>query len=104
MGKRRVVSESEIKPRLPREYEVLGFVERLLGFDRVMVRCLDGNTRLCRIRGKMKRRVWVRVNDVVIVSPWEFQTDSRGDIVYRYRRNQVDWLRANGYLKEITAL
>ena len=100
MGKRKVISESFIKPRLPnRELEVLGIVEKLLGYDRIMVKCLDGFTRLCRIRGKMKRRAWIRLNDIVIVSPWDFQSDKRGDIVYRYRRNQADWLRKNGYLE-----
>ena len=100
LGKRKVISESFIKPRLPnREFEVLGFAEKLLGYDRIMVRCLDGFTRLCRIRGKMKRRAWIRLNDIVIVSPWDFQSDKRGDITYRYRRNQADWLRHNGYLE-----
>ncbi len=99
LGKRKVLSESFIKPRLPnRDYEVLGIAEKLLGYDRIMVRCFDGVTRLCRIRGKMKRRAWIRVNDIVIVSPWDFQSDTRGDITYRYRRNQADWLRQNGYL------
>ena len=101
MGKKKVISESEIKPRLPnREFEVLGITEKLLGYDRFMVRCFDGPKRLCRVRGKMKRRVWIRVNDIVIVQPWEFQSDKRGDIVYRYRRNQVDWLKSHGYLKD----
>ena len=96
-----MLSESEIKPRLPRNYEVLGVATKLLGYDRVQVKCMDGFTRLCRIRGKMKRRVWIRLNDIVIVSPWDFQRDKRGDIVYRYRRNQTAWLRDNGYLEEI---
>jgi translation initiation factor 1A len=105
LGKRKVLSESEIRPRVPNsEYEVLGIVERLLGYDRFMVRCFDGHTRLCRVRGKMKRRVWIRVNDIVIVSPWDFQSDKRGDIVYRYRRNQVDWLKDHGYLQETAAI
>jgi translation initiation factor 1A len=98
LGKRRVLSESEIRPRLPDRFEVLGIVEKLLGYDRIMVRCLDGVTRLCRIRGKMKRRAWIRVSDIVIVSPWDFQPN-RGDITYRYRRNQKDWLRQHGYLE-----
>jgi len=72
LGKRKVISEAEIELRLPEESEVLGIAEKLLGFDRIMVRCLDGFTRLCRIRGKMKRRTWIRVNDVVIVSPLGF--------------------------------
>jgi translation initiation factor 1A len=101
LGKRKVLSESEIKPRLPEDFEVLGIAEKLLGYDRIMVRCLDGFTRLCRIRGKMKRRVWIKVNDIVTVSPWDFQTDKRGDITYRYKGNQTEWLRNNGYLKDI---
>lgn len=100
MGKRKVISESEIKPRLPEEHEVLGVVEKLLGYDRVMVKCLDGFVRLCRIRGKMKRRAWIRMNDLVIVSPWDFQSETRGDIMHRYQRNHVDWLRNNGYIEE----
>ena len=100
LGKRKIISESQIKPRLPNEeFEVLGVAEKLLGYDRLMVRCMDGFTRLCRIRGKMKRRAWIRINDIVIVSPWDFQSDKRGDIVYRYRRNQADWLRNNGRLR-----
>jgi translation initiation factor 1A len=104
MGKRKVISESEIKPRLPEAFEVFGVAEKLLGYDRILVRCLDGFTRLCRIRGKMKRRTWIRINDVVLVSPWDFQSDKRGDITYRYRSNQVEWLRSNGYLKNIDTI
>ena len=95
MGKKKVLNESVIDRRLPEESEVLGRAEKLLGYDRIMVKCLDGFTRLCRIKGKMKRRVWIRVDDIVIVSPWDFQSDKRGDIVYRYRPNQLDWLRNN---------
>jgi len=69
LDKRKVINESQIRPRLPnRVFEVLGIAEKLLGYDRIMVRCLDGFTRLCRIRGKMKRRVWIRINDVVIIT------------------------------------
>ena len=59
----------------------------------------DGKERVCRVRGKLKRRVWIREGDVVLVSPWDFQADTRGDIFWRYRRNQTEWLRNKGYLK-----
>jgi translation initiation factor 1A len=104
LGKRKVISESEIKPRIPEDYEVLGIAEKLLGYDRIQVRCFDGHSRLCRIRGKMKRRAWIRVGDVVLVAPWDFQYESRGDITYRYRKNQVDWLKKNGYLTETAVI
>ena len=100
MGKKKVLSEGEINRLvLPGENEVLGIAEKMLGYDRIMVKCQDGFTRLCRIRGKMRRKVWIRINDVVLVSPWDFQTDTRGDIMFRYKSNQNEWLRSNGYLK-----
>jgi len=46
----------------------------------------------------MKRRVWIRQGDIVLVSPWDFQSDKRGDVIWRYRRNQAEWLRKKGYL------
>ncbi len=100
MGKRKVISEVGIdETHIPQEYEVLGISEKLLGYDRIMVRCQDGATRLCRIRGKMKRKVWIRLNDIVLVSPWDFQSDTRGDIFWRYRKNQTEQLRLKGYLR-----
>ena len=100
MGKRKVISEVGIdEQHIPQENEILGISEKLLGYDRIVVRCQDGATRLCRIRGKMKRKVWIRLNDVVLVCPWDFQSDKRGDIVWRYKSNDIDWLKSNGYLK-----
>jgi translation initiation factor 1A len=99
LGKKKVISEEEIHDmHLPAANDVLGIAVQLLGFDRVLVKCQDGAQRLCRIRGKMKRRVWIREGDVVLVSPWDFQSDKRGDIIWRYTRSQAEWLRKNGYL------
>jgi len=91
LGKKKVLSEDELSEMvLPSANDVLGVAVKLLGFDRVLVRCQDGHERLCRIRGKMKRRVWIREGDIVLVSPWEFQSDKRGDIFRRYRKNQIE--------------
>lgn len=100
MGKRKVKSEGNLqKMILPSENDVLGIAIKMLGSERILVKCQDGKERLCRIRGKLKRRVWVREGDVVLVSPWDFQSDTRGDIFWRYRKNQTEWLRNHGYLK-----
>jgi translation initiation factor 1A len=99
LGKQKIISEEEIKDLvLPVANDVLGIAIKLLGFERVLVKCQDGHERLCRIRGKMKRRVWIRQGDIVLVSPWDFQSDKRGDVIWRYRRNQAEWLRKKGYL------
>jgi translation initiation factor 1A len=99
LGKKKVLSEGELNQLvLPAQTDVLGIAIKLLGYDRILVRCQDGHERLCRIRGKMKRRVWIREGDVVLVSPWEFQTDKRGDLTWRYTRAQAELLRKRGFL------
>lgn len=91
--------ESVEEARLPGEGEVLGVIEKMLGYDRARVRCLDGRTRLCRIPGRMKKKVWVKEGDVVIVAIWDFQPESRGDIVYRYTQSELRRLKESGLLK-----
>ncbi|MFQ6068407.1 MAG: translation initiation factor eIF-1A [Candidatus Bathyarchaeia archaeon] len=99
MGKKKVLSEEELSNAvMPAPGDVLGIAIKLLGFDRVLVKCQDGHERLCRIRGKMKRRVWIREGDVVLVSPWDFQSDKKGDVIWRYTRAQADMLRKKGML------
>jgi translation initiation factor 1A len=99
LGKKKVVSETGIQNMvLPATTDVLGVAVKMFGFDRIMVKCQDGHERMCRIRGKIKRRVWIREGDIVLVSPWDFQADTRGDIIWRYTRGQADWLRKKGYL------
>lgn len=94
-----MLSEEELKELvLPGEGQVLGIVQQMLGYDRLKVKCTDGHERLCRIRGKMKRRVWIKTGDVVLVEPWEFQSDQRGDILWRYTGSQADSLRRRGYI------
>jgi len=82
--------------RVPRKGEIFGVVEQMSGFDRLRVRCKDGHVRMCRIPGKIRKRLWVRVNDVVIVRPWTVQSDEKADIIYRYTRTQLYWLEKKG--------
>ncbi|MCK4320751.1 translation initiation factor eIF-1A [Candidatus Bathyarchaeota archaeon] len=98
MGKKKVISEEEIKDMvLPVANDVLGTATRLLGFDRVLMKCQNGYERLCRIRGKMKRRVWIKIGGIVLVSPWDFQSHKRSDVIWRYKKSQAEELRKNGY-------
>ena len=88
--------------RIPQKNELLGIVQRRLGGSRMKVLCLDGKERICRIPGRLRRALWVRENDVVIVLPWELGGDSKGDVIYKYRgKAEVEYLRKKGYLKNI---
>lgn len=99
MGKKKVLSEQELhRLVLPSANDVLGVAVKLLGYDRVQVKCQDGPERLCRIRGKMKRRVWIREGDIVLVSPWDFQSDKRGDLIWRYTKAQAEQVRREHHI------
>ena len=99
MGKRKVLNESVLKEiRLPEEGELLGRVMKLLGSDQVLVKCTDDITRRGRIRGKLKRRIWIRDHDIVIIAPWDFKYNERGDIIWRFTLSQVDWLKDNKHI------
>ena len=87
-----------IRVKLPRGREVIGTIEQRLGGNKMLVVCTDGKTRNCRVPGRLKRELWLRPNDVVIIEPWELDKE-KGDVLFKYRPNQIFWLRKNGYLK-----
>jgi translation initiation factor 1A len=87
--------------KIPREPQCFGVIEQRLGGSRMRARCLDGKTRICRIPGRLKRSLWVREGDIVIVEPWELSGDEKGDIVFKYTKSQVFFLKKKGYLKKM---
>ena len=87
-----------VRAKLPRGKEVIGIIEQRLGGNKMNVSCLDGKTRNCRVPGRLRRKLWLRPDDVVIIEPWELD-DEKGDVVFKYRKNQIAWLKREGYLK-----
>ncbi len=92
--------EEVLRVKLPRGREVLGILDRRLGASRMLVRCLDGKSRNCRVPGRLKRKLWLREGDIVLVEPWAFD-DEKADILFKYTPAAVSWLKRKGYLKEI---
>lgn len=90
--------EERRRLRFPREGEVLGVVLGLMGGSRMRVACKDGKERMCRIPGKLKNRIWVKEGDVVIVRPFEIQSDSKGDVIWRYFPLQARILKEEGHI------
>jgi len=87
--------------KLPKGNQMLGLCEQRVGGSRMRVRCLDGKTRICRIPGRLKRRLWVRDGDVLLIEPWELGGDAKGDVLFKYKPIQVEFLRRKGYLKQL---
>lgn len=90
-----------VRVRLPRGEEVMGIIEQRLGGNKMLVACFDGKIRNCRVPGRLKRALWLRPGDVVIIEPWELDKN-KGDVIFKYRPNQVEWLKNKGYLKKDT--
>ena len=106
-NRRRNQAEVTKRPRVPnrRNDEVLGVVAEIFGGEHMSVRAEDGETYMGLIRGKIKKRMWCRVGDVVIIMPWYFETRRPGKklkahIIWRYTRTQTNWLKNHGYIKD----
>ena len=94
-------TEEIVRVRLPkkRNREMFARADLMLGANHIRVRCEDGVTRIGRIKGKIRKRLWIREGDLLIIVPWSFQ-DEKCDIIYRYVRAQVDWLKRRNLLNQ----
>jgi len=94
-------SSGKIRVKMPNRKinEMFALAEQILGGRRVTILCEDGETRLARIPGKMRRRQWVREGDLIIVWPWDFQ-DSKADVKHRYTKTQAMYLSRKGVLPD----
>ncbi|OYT49474.1 MAG: translation initiation factor IF-1A [Desulfurococcales archaeon ex4484_204] len=95
MVKKKESEEEEIL--LPTEEgQVICVVTEIIGANYVKVFCMDGKERMARIPGKLRRRVWINPKDVVLLGIWEFN-DRKGDVLYRYSRDERKKLVEMGY-------
>jgi translation initiation factor 1A len=90
--------EGPIRVKTPGKGQLLGIIEERLGNRRSKVRCSDGNIRTCRIPGRVRRRMWTREGDIVLIEPWSVQENERGDLIRTYPKPQIEWLEKKGYL------
>ena len=92
--------EQKIRVRLPRNREVIGLIDQRVGGSRMLVKCSDNKIRNCKVPGRLRRKLWIREKDYVIVEPWEFD-DTKGDILFKFSPSAIDFLKNKGYLKGI---
>jgi len=92
--------EGPVRIRMPREGQVVGLVMQRLGGNRMEISCNDGKTRNCRVPGRYRRKFWLRPGDGVLIEVWP-DDDSKGDVVFQYKKNLVNRLRKKGLLNGI---
>ena len=91
-----------IRLRMPYrdQLEMFAVVTKLHGTDQILAMCEDGKERHVRIPGKLKKKVWIREGDVIIVRLWDFQP-IKADVVWRFLPLQTEKLRRMGLLKNL---
>ncbi len=92
--KPRVEVVQELK--IPESTEIIGLVTKAVGASNFKVRCTDNFERTCSIPGRLRRRFWIKENDLVLVKPWVVQGNERGDIVWRYSISDKEKFRNMG--------
>lgn len=70
-------------------------VTALLGNCRLRLNCIDGKTRMGKIRGAIRKKSWISMNDVVLVSLREFE-DDKCDVLHAYKAPEVIYLQKLG--------
>ena len=89
--------ERVVRVKLPRGREVIGIITQRCGGSRMLVSCMDGKTRNCKVPGRKRRGLWLREGDAIIVEPWEFD-DDKGDVLFKNTPNQIVKLKEMGKL------
>ncbi|XP_028412105.1 eukaryotic translation initiation factor 1A, Y-chromosomal-like isoform X1 [Dendronephthya gigantea] len=74
-------------------------VTKMLGNGRLEALCFDGTTRLCHIRGKLRKKVWINAGDIILLGLRDFQ-DNKADVILRYNPDEAMSLRAYGELPD----
>lgn len=74
-------------------------VSRLLGNNRVECICFDGQTRLGHICGRIRKKVWINVGDIVLVGLRDFQ-DAKCDVMLKYNADEARKLKQRGELPD----
>jgi len=100
-NRRRGKNENEEKRELQFKEDGQEYAQvlRMLGNGRLEAACFDGTKRLCRIRGKLRKKVWVNQGDIVLLGLRDYQND-KADVILRYSADEARNLKAYGELPE----
>ena len=74
-------------------------ITKMLGDGRVLLKYINQKNRLVEtmgiIRGKMRKRVWINIGNVVLISERDYEKD-KVDIIHKYSDRNVHSLKRDG--------
>jgi len=98
-NRRRGKNENEAEKReleFKDEGQEYAQVTKMLGNGRLEALCFsDGVKRLCHIRGKMRKKVWINQGDVILLSLRDYQ-DKKADVILKYNTDEARNLMSYG--------
>ena len=85
----------------------------MLGNGRLEAMCFDGVKRLCHIRGKLRKKVWINQSDIILVGLRDYQVrlnfelfsvlqqcfplqDAKADVILKYSADEARNLKSYG--------
>jgi len=74
-------------------------VAKMLGNGRLEAICFDGTKRLCHIRGKLRKKVWINQGDIILVGLRDYQ-DAKADVILKYNADEARNLKTYGEIPE----
>jgi translation initiation factor 1A len=87
-GKKNNNFEKKLIFKDPKEDQEYAKVLKVNGSGRYNLLCFDGSERLGICAGNIKRKVRLSLNDIVLVSLWDFQ-DSKCSIIHKYEIDEI---------------
>ena len=75
-------------------------VTKMLGGSQVEVYCFEEQIkRKCHIRGKMTKKVWISIGDIILISTRDYEK-SVGDVIHKYLPQESMNLKSYGEIPE----
>ncbi|KAK0426685.1 hypothetical protein QR680_009845 [Steinernema hermaphroditum] len=91
-NRRRGKNENDVLKReiiFKEEGQAYAQVIKMLGNGRLTAFCFDGKSRLCHIRGKLRKKVWINTGDIILA-----------DVILKYNPDEARVLKTKGELPE----
>lgn len=94
---KKVHAETKLIYKNLKENEEYAKIKQKLGNGRFNLECIDGKDRIGIIAGKLRKRLWMDIGDIVLISLWEFSTNSdKCSIIHKYQVDEVNKLISEG--------
>ncbi|KAJ1676793.1 Translation initiation factor 1A [Spiromyces aspiralis] len=74
------------------EGQEYALVVKMLGNGRLDAQLFDGRKTLAHIRGKLRKKVWIGVGDLILLSEREFE-ERKTDVIHKYNADEVHQLK-----------